>query len=100
MKLMGKFIRCDRFFVFSSEQSYRMLCMIENHLSEGILFENQLIKPSEISTISIKQDCIQINPFPSNINQLISSIRTQLPKHISYKTVDSVRILDVEYSDQ
>lgn len=97
---MGKFIRYDRFFVFSSEQSYRMLCMIENHLSEGILFENQLIKPLESSTIFIKQDRTQLIPFPSNINQLISSIRTQLPKHISYKTVDSVRIRLIEYSDQ
>lgn len=73
-----------------------MLCMVENHLSECILFEDQSIKPSESSIISVKQTRIQLNPFPSNINQAIKVIRTQLPTYISYKTIDSVRILSIE----
>jgi hypothetical protein len=69
-----------------------MCCTIDNHLSEGILFENNIINPSESSLISLKQDKIKLNPFPSDLNQLITNIRTQLPTHIHYKTINSVNI--------
>lgn len=81
----------------SSDAAYRMLCSITNHLSEGIRFENQSIEPLESSIVSIREDRIQLTPFPANINQLISDIRSQLPKHIFYTTVDSVTISFVEF---
>jgi hypothetical protein len=69
-----------------------MFCSIENHLSEGILFGNQVIQPSESSLIPIKQEKIKLNTFPSDVNQLINEIRNQLPKYIYYQTTDSVNI--------
>ncbi|CAF0832799.1 unnamed protein product [Adineta steineri] len=39
----------------------------------------------ESSLITIKQ-----NTFPSDLNQLIADIRTQLPTHIHYKTTTSI----------
>lgn len=69
-----------------------MYCTIENHLSEGILFGNEMIKPLESSLIPIKQDKIKLNTFSSDISQLINDIRIQLPKYIYYKTTDSVNI--------
>jgi hypothetical protein len=75
-----------------SDLSYLICCTIDNHLSEGIVFQNNIIKPSESSLISIKQDKIKLNTFPSDLNQLITDIRTQLPTHIDYKTTISVSI--------
>ncbi len=69
-----------------------MFCAIDNHLSEDIICENNIIKPSESSLISIKQEKINLNIFPSDLNQLITDIRTQLPTHIHYKTIDSVSL--------
>lgn len=78
--------------IFSSDLSYLMCCTIDNHLSEGIVFQNNIIKPSESSLILIKQDKIKLHTFPSDLNQLITDIRTQLPTHIDYKTTTSVSI--------
>jgi len=75
-----------------NDLSYLMCCTIDNHLSEGIAFENNIIKPSESSLISIKQNKIKLDTFPSDLNQLINDIRTQLPTHIHYKTINSVNI--------
>jgi len=69
-----------------------MCCNIDNHLSEGIIFDNNIIKSSESSLISIKQNKIKLNTFPIDLNQLINDIRIQLPTHIYYKTTDSVNI--------
>jgi hypothetical protein len=75
-----------------NDLSYLMCCTIDNHLSEGIALDNNIIKPLESSLISIKQDKIKLNTFSSDLNRLINDIRTQLPTHIHYKTVDSVNI--------
>jgi len=72
--------------------SYLICCTIDNHLSEGITFENHIVQPSESSLITVKQDKIKLNTFPSDLNQLITDIRTQLPTHIHYKTTTSVSI--------
>lgn len=75
-----------------NDLSYLMYCAIDNHLSEGIAFENNIIEPLESSLISIKQEKIKLDAFSSDLNQLINDIRTQLPTHIHYKTIDSVNI--------
>ena len=67
-----------------------MRCTIDNHLSEEITFQKNTIQPFESSLISLKQDKIKLNTFPSNMNQLIADIRAQLPTHIHYKTTSSV----------
>jgi len=93
MKSKREFYYLNYFYlIFFSDLSYLMCCTIDNHLSEGILFENNIINPSESSLISLKQDKIKLNPFPSDLNQLITEIRTQLPTHIHYKTINSVNI--------
>ncbi|CAF2358097.1 unnamed protein product [Rotaria sp. Silwood2] len=71
------------------DSSYLICCTIDNHLSEGIIFQNNTIKPSETSLVLLKQDKIKLNTFSSNLNQLIADIRTQLPTHTHYKTTDS-----------
>lgn len=79
-------------FFFNSDLSYLMCCTIENHLSEGIIFDNNIIKASEPSLISIKQNKIKLITFPTDLNQLINDIRTQLPTYMYFKTIDSVSI--------
>ncbi|CAF0754356.1 unnamed protein product [Rotaria sordida] len=69
--------------------SYLICCTIDNQLSEGIVFQNNTIKPSESSVLLLKQDKIKLNTFSSDLNQLITDIRTQLPTHIHYKTTNS-----------
>ncbi|CAF0721845.1 unnamed protein product [Rotaria sp. Silwood1] len=69
--------------------SYLICCTIDNHLSEGVIFQNDTIKSLESSSVLLKQDKIKLNTFPSDLNQLITDIRTQLPTHIHYKTTDS-----------
>lgn len=70
-----------------------MCCTIDNHLLEAILCQNNIIKPSESSLVLLKQDKIKLDAFPSDLNQLITIIRTQLPTQIQYKTADTVRII-------
>ncbi|CAF4763159.1 unnamed protein product [Rotaria socialis] len=74
-----------------SDLLYLMCCTIDNHLSEGAIFQNSTVKPSESSLVLLKRDKIKLNAFPSDLNQLITDIRTQLPLCIHYRTTDSVR---------
>ncbi|UJR26188.1 hypothetical protein I4U23_007531 [Adineta vaga] len=69
--------------------SYVICCKIVNHLSEDITLENNIIKPTETSLRTIKQDKIKLNTFPIDFNELITAIRNQLPTHIHYKTTNS-----------
>ncbi|CAF2042514.1 unnamed protein product [Rotaria magnacalcarata] len=75
--------------------SYLMCCAIDNHLSEGAIFQNNTVKPSESSLVLLKRDKIKLNGFPSDLNQLIADIRTQLPLCIHYRTTDSNKQLNL-----
>ncbi|CAF3328118.1 unnamed protein product [Rotaria socialis] len=74
---------------------YLMCCTIDNHLSEGAIFQNSTVKPSESSLVLLKRDKIKLNAFPSDLNQLITDIRTQLPLCIHYRTTDSNKQLNL-----
>jgi hypothetical protein len=74
-----------------------MLCNIENHISEEVLFDNQAIQPLNSSLIPIKQEKIKLNTLSSDANQLIKDIRNQLPKYINYQTAVSVSIPSLVY---
>ena len=67
-----------------------MRCHIDNHLSEGLLFDQQAVEPSASSTVLLKQPKIQLSAFPTDTDELIATTRRQLPTHILFKTTVSV----------
>ena len=74
-----------------SSDAYYLICSkIDNHLSEDILFDNQTIKSLQSSIISSKQQKIQLKTFPSDLPQLLSILRSLLPNHLHYRTINSV----------
>lgn len=77
--------------LFFSESLYLICGTITNHLSEGVLFQNNIVKPAESSHVLLKQEKIKLNGFSSDLSQLITNVRTKLPMFIHYKTTDSVR---------
>ena len=71
-----------------------MRCHIDNHLSEGLLFDQQTVEPSASSTVLLKQPKIQLSAFPTDTNELIAATRRQLPTHIRstrpYRSVNAL----------
>lgn len=81
----------ENIFLFvSSDLSYLMFCKISNYLSEDIEIQENLIKSSDSSSITIKQKKIPFETFPSTIEDLIVNIRNHLPTFIKYKTIATV----------